>query len=627
MKTLKKALAIVLTLCSLATFFSVGAWAVEPASETKYETVTVGGAAKQVTVTPSDGWNATAYHWYENPYGWDDGAVYMPSDVSSPTITFSGKTAGKATLRCNIDCVSVADPNSTGTKYVDVVVTVLPAALTYSVSGADTLSINPATGVCDSALYTIEPYSNISSVSWNVSNGTGQATFDPYTGKLTAVKAGTVTLNASVTDDMGRIVAANSKTVTITETQLAPEVPIVSIYIDNPGKVFSGTTVQLKAVVNGNYSTDVKWSIIDGAGLAEVNSTTGVLTVYSASYGRRVTVKAESIYNAQKYDTKGIDIIAPYVEISSSNGTSLASGQTTLLTAVNYPFGSQSGWTWAFTDTSFENYAELTWDGSNKSTLKIKNTGVSISVRATDSNGVSATITINTTSAPTPTPTSSTAEFRLSNYAINMKAGTTYQLYAYLDNTDVTSITSWASNDTKIATVVNGKITAKSAGTTTIIASNEVGSTKYYETCTVTVTGSVITHQITYGNYGTFDGTNPLYFITNDYISNFTGVAVDGYALANGTQYYSTSSSDGHILIALNPAYLKMLSSSNYHTIQIVSTNGTATGYFRNYGVSYNIYGVRTGDDNNIALWVTLCIIGFAGAAAIVIKKRKDIFG
>ena len=116
--------------------------------------------------------------------------------------------------------------------------------------------------------------------------------------------------------------------------------------------------------------------------------------------------------------------------------------------------------------------------------------------------------------------------------------------------------------------------------------------------------------------------------ITNELYSNFKGVTVDGYALTNGNQYYVSSKDGEHILVALNPAYLKLLSSANYHTIQIYSTvNGPATGYFRNYGVSQTIYGVKTGDDNNIALWVTLCVLGFAGAAGIVLAKRKDIFG
>ena len=146
-------------------------------------------------------------------------------------------------------------------------------------------------------------------------------------------------------------------------------------------------------------------------------------------------------------------------------------------------------------------------------------------------------------------------------------------------------------------------------------------------TIDVSVAGAAINHQITYGNYATFDGTNPLYFTTNELYSNFKGVTVDGYALTNGNQYY-VSTKDGYILIAMNPAYLKLLSSANYHTIQIYSTvSGPATGYFRNYGVTQTIYGVKTGDDNNIALWVTLCVIGFTGAAAVVITKRKEIFG
>ena len=243
-----------------------------------------------------------------------------------------------------------------------------------------------------------------------------------------------------------------------------------------------------------------------------------------------------------------------------------------------------------------------------------------ITAAAADGSGVSASCTVTVKASAANT-------FAISETAVNLTAGSTKQLYTRLDSADVTAGTSWSSTNTAVATVVNGKVTAKSAGSATISAIFDVGGTRYTAYSTVTVTGYAVQHQITYGNYSTFDGKNPLYFMTNDLASNFKGVAVDGYTLTNGNQYYATSSPDGHILVALNPAYLKMLSSASAHTIQIGSANGIAQGYFKLYGTSYNIYGVKTGDESNPGLWAALCFMAFLGAAAIVVKRRRDILG
>ena len=381
---------------------------------------------------------------------------------------------------------------------------------------------------------------------------------------------------------------------------------------------------------NASSLNNITWEAVSYGGAGTISSATGEFTGTAAGSvaivaraknevgadvaisPRTVTVKAATVA------ATGVDIYYNGVSVTGNIELNVGSGLT--LTAKVLPDGA--------TNTN------VTWVSSDQSKLSVDSSGfvkrisagnASVTVTTADG-GYTDTVMFTDSVTPTPTPTSAPSNtFAISETAVNLTAGSTKQLYTRLDGADTTSGTSWSSTDTSVATVVNGKVTAKKAGTATITALFDVGGTRYTAYSTVTVTGYYVQHQITYGNYSTFDGKNPMYFITNDIVTNFKGVAVDGYTLTNGNQYYATSSSDGHILVALNPAYVKLLSSASAHTIQIGSTNGIAQGYFKLYGTSYNIYGVKTGDESNPGLWAALCLMAFVGATAIVIKRRKDL--
>ena len=86
---------------------------------------------------------------------------------------------------------------------------------------------------------------------------------------------------------------------------------------------------------------------------------------------------------------------------------------------------------------------------------------------------------------------------RLNKSTASVEAGKTLQLNATLEPSGATGSVTWSSNNTSVATVSNGLVTAKTTGTATITAT--VAS--YSASCTITVTEAV-------NNYGTLE--NPL---------------------------------------------------------------------------------------------------------------------
>lgn len=144
---------------------------------------------------------------------------------------------------------------------------------------------------------------------------------------------------------------------------------------------------------------------------------------------------------------------------------------------------------------------------------------------------------------------------------------------------------------------------------------------------------------IVYGNNAVYDGKNMLSFILNDSINNFNGnLWVDGMLLTRDYHYRAQAvyaGVDDRIQVDLNPAFLNYINKAAYHRIDIGTSNldgnpngngQIVSGYFRTWGTTSGINGVKTGDDSNLALWVLLCLgsAGCATAALISYKKRKQ---
>ncbi|MDO4982597.1 MAG: Ig-like domain-containing protein [Eubacteriales bacterium] len=232
-----------------------------------------------------------------------------------------------------------------------------------------------------------------------------------------------------------------------------------------------------------------------------------------------------------------------------------------------------------------------------------------------------------------------TAPLTLSSYNLTLSfGGGNAFLQPYYNGAPIpASNCTWETSDPNrtVISVNQGTITPIRAGTASVRAIYRFNGTNVYsDWCTVTVGGTTFFTITAVSNNATFDGVNPLYFVTsaaydkNAYPSVTIVGANNEYSrnLVYGSDFRVDCSPDGHMMITVNPVTLHNLPQSNFHNIAVSYGGQIAYARFWRAGTSYNVYGVRTGDDNNIALWSSLCLISFAGAAAIVITKRKDIF-
>ena len=141
------------------------------------------------------------------------------------------------------------------------------------------------------------------------------------------------------------------------------------------------------------------------------------------------------------------------------------------------------------------------------STDKVVWTSSSENVAAVDENGNITALAVGTTKILATAGTVSAectvtveavkvTEVKLDKTAVSLKAGETAQLTATVlpDNAADKTVT-WTSSNEKVATVVNGKITAVAAGTATITATATAGGKS--AACTVTVTKAAQNHKDT----------------------------------------------------------------------------------------------------------------------------------
>lgn len=167
-----------------------------------------------------------------------------------------------------------------------------------------------------------------------------------------------------------------------------------------------------------------------------------------------------------------IDIPALSVKLDKST-VSLFVGESTNLIATIRP-----------TDVTDK---VIIWTSDNTSIATVSNGKITAkavgtaTITATTSNGKTATCTVTVKKAEPIEPTS----VKLSQNSLSMTVGNTKTLTATILPTNAENkAIKWTSSNTSIATISNGKITAKSVGTATITATTSNGKTA---TCKITV--------------------------------------------------------------------------------------------------------------------------------------------
>ena len=168
---------------------------------------------------------------------------------------------------------------------------------------------------------------------------------------------------------------------------------------------------------------------------------------------------------------------------------------------------------------------------------------------------------------------------------------------------------------------VCGKLFSDAAAGTEIKASETVAPAAHqYKNGVCTVCGTQIENynKIIKGNGGTaYYGNDYSFTISADYktVCETLEVKVDGKKIARS----SFGLSEGSTIVTLSRDYIKTLSAGAYD-IEIVTNQGTARGYFR---VSTS---PKTGDNNDVTLWVTEEIVSLLGMTAITwyLFRRKE---
>ena len=108
-----------------------------------------------------------------------------------------------------------------------------------------------------------------------------------------------------------------------------------------------------------------------------------------------------------------------------------------------------------------------------------------------------------------------------------------------------------------------------------------------------------------------------IYFRSSDSFANFQKVMVDNAELS--ADCYTAT--EGSIIITLKPEYLSTLAAGS-HSISIVSANGVATANFEVQTADTTAVSPKTGDNGQVALWITLLILSCGALTAVGIRKK-----
>ena len=296
-------------------------------------------------------------------------------------------------------------------------------------------------------------------ISWS-SNNTSVATV--RNGQVTAVGAGNATITAKMTYG-GRDYTATCS---------------VSVMEEVTGSVYLSQSVL--TLIQGDSNTITATVLPSGQAVTWSSSDTSVATVsngrITAVGAGTATITARISYNGQTYmDTCAVTVTPQPGSLSIYLETlELKVGETeSLLTMV-----SPSGQT-------------VTWSSSNSSVATVSN-GV-VTAKAAGTTTITARMTYGGKTYTDTCAVTVTAlpegSLSITPKSLELEAGETYSLIYMVSPAGDIAVT-WSSSNTSVATVSNGRVTAKATGTATITARMTYGGKTYTDTCQVTVTSA-----------------------------------------------------------------------------------------------------------------------------------------
>ena len=372
---------------------------------------------------------------------------YTVQIIDAASLTIKGLKAGKATITAT---VAANGEHSAMKATCEVFVTVPATGVTLSETELPLLI-----GATETLTATVVPSDATNQkVRWS-SNNTSVVTVE--NGTVTAVSAGNATI--TVTTEDGNHTARCKVTVTVSATGVTlsqTELPLVK-----------GATATLTATVVPSDATNQKvtWSSNNTA-VAIVEN--GIVTAVFGGTATITVTTEDGNYTARCEVT--VTVSATDVTLSQTE-LPLVKGATATLTATVIPSDATN--------------QKVRWSSNNTSVATVENGTV------TAVSGGNATITVTTedgnhTARCEVTVTVSATGVALSETELPLVKGAIATLTATVAPSDATNKkVTWRSNNTSVATVENGTVTAVSGGNASITVTTEDGN--HTATCSVVV--------------------------------------------------------------------------------------------------------------------------------------------
>lgn len=391
----------------------------------------------------------------------ETGLTWTSSDNTVATVSSSGVVTGISEGTVTITATSKADGCSNIKQSVEV--TVNPVAVTgISVDDED---VELELGQSAEVTATVTPSSVNQSVTAESSNeSVATVSVSGSTITISSVGTGSATITVKPQAD-------DSYSTTIDVTVTGVSITSVTITGDETAVYVGGNLTLSASILPAGATQTVVWSSSDET---TATVTGGVVTGVAVG---EVTITATSTEDNTKSDTYTVTVNAvpvASVTVSPSTKTLKVGEESQLAVSVKPDNAADKTVSWSSSD---ESVATVSSDGT---VTAIKIGSATITATANDESGVSGTCEI-TVSA---TLVSSIA---ILPSAVNINTGDTEELTVTVLPADATDKTyTWSSSDESVATIVDGVVTAISAGTATITATAKDGS-KVTGECVVTV--------------------------------------------------------------------------------------------------------------------------------------------
>jgi len=393
----------------------------------------------------------------------------VENGTGSATISTSGVLTGISAGTVTVKATASDGSTVYGTKAIKIHGPVIPVQ-NISVTAEDEVSTIESGKTLQMYAVVAPSDATYREVAWSVIDGTGSAVIDEETGELTAGNPGTVTVQATATDE-SEVVGSTILTIT------AAQVPVSSITLTGDSSLLVGQTLTVDATVAPENATDksIEWSVENGTGTATI-SKSGVLTGVSAG---TVTVKATAADGSAVFGTKTIEIKEPTIPVQTitvtADGevTTIESGKKLQMNAVAAPSNATNkAVAWSVIDGTGtavidEETGELT--AGNPGTVTVQAT-------ATDESEVVGSTILTITAVQVPV-----ASITLTGDS-SVLVGQTLTVDATVAPANATdkSIEWSVENRTGTATISkSGVLTGVSAGTVTVKATAADGSAVY----------------------------------------------------------------------------------------------------------------------------------------------------